>query len=307
MKKITENKIAKPFLKWAGGKGQLLNQFNNFYPQGLENGQITRYIEPFIGGGAVFFDIFQKYELEDAVIIDINKELINCYRCIQQDVNEIIMRLAQLEKEFLPLSMEDRTDFYLNIRERYNKINLNGKYDFNKAANLIFLNKTCYNGLYRVNSKGSFNVPFGRYKNPLICDKDNLILVSNLLQKVKILHGDYSLCQEYINEKTFIYFDPPYRPLIEKQSFVSYDKNGFSDEDQKKLADFVKDISLKQCKIMLSNSDPKNIDTNDDFFDELYKGFNIKRLYAKRMINCQADKRGDVSEIVVMNYNTENK
>ena len=218
--------VAKPFLKWAGGKGQLLNKFEEMYPEELINGDIDTYIEPFIGGGAVFFDVLQKYKVKKAVIIDLNKELINCYRCIKADVNQLIHSI--LQNEFLALSEKDRKEYFLKVRDNYNTICLNGKYDFDKASNFIFLNRTCFNGLYRVNSKGLFNVPFGKYKNPLICDVENLQAISKLLQNVEIKYGDYSLCKEYINEKTFVYFDPPYRPLLENKSFVNYDKNGLS-------------------------------------------------------------------------------
>lgn len=294
--------VAKPFLKWAGGKGQLLNKFEEMYPQELINGEIDTYIEPFVGGGAVLFDVFQKYKVKKAVIVDLNKELINCYRCIKADVNELIKHLKTLQNEFLPLNDEKRKDYFLKVRNRYNEIHLNGKYDFEKAADFIFLNKTCFNGLYRVNSKGEFNVPFGKYKNPLICDSENLTLINKLLQNVEIRFGDYSVCEEYINGKTFVYFDPPYRPLIENTSFVGYDKSGFNDDNQKELAKFVKKLDKQNCLVMLSNSDPKNTNPNDNFFDELYKGFEIDRIFAKRMINCQADKRGDITEIVVRNY-----
>lgn len=294
--------VAKPFLKWAGGKGQLLNKFEEMYPQELINDKIDLYIEPFVGGGSVLFDVLQKYKVKKAVIVDLNKELINCYRCIKADVNELINHLKTLQSEFLPLSDENRKDYFLKVRNRYNEIHLNGKYDFEKAADFIFLNKTCFNGLYRVNSKGKFNVPFGKYKNPLICDSENLILISKLLQNVEIRFGDYSICEEYIEGKTFIYFDPPYRPLIKNSSFVGYDKSGFNDDNQKELAEFVKKIDKQNCLVMLSNSDPKNTNPNDNFFDELYKGFDIDRIFAKRMINCQADKRGDITEIVVRNY-----
>ena len=294
--------VAKPFLKWAGGKGQLLNKFEEMYPQELINGEIDTYIEPFVGGGAVLFEVLQKYKVKKAVIVDLNKELINCYRCIKVDVNELIKHLKTLQDEFLSLSDEKRKDYFLKVRNRYNEIHLNGKYDFEKAADFIFLNKTCFNGLYRVNSKGEFNVPFGKYKNPLICDSENLILISKLLQNVEIRFGDYSICEEYVEGKTFIYFDPPYRPLIENSSFVGYDKSGFNDENQKELAEFVKKLNKQNCLVMLSNSDPKNTNPDDNFFDELYKGFEIDRIFAKRMINCQADKRGDITEIVVRNY-----
>lgn len=298
--------VAKPFLKWAGGKGQLLNKFEEMYPEELINGDIDTYIEPFIGGGAVFFDVLQKYKVKKAVIIDLNKELINCYRCIKADVNQLIQSLIILQNEFLALSEKDRKEYFLKVRDNYNTICLNGKYDFDKATNFIFLNRTCFNGLYRVNSKGLFNVPFGKYKNPLICDVENLQAISKLLQNVEIKYGDYSLCKEYINEKTFVYFDPPYRPLLENKSFVNYDKNGFDDENQKELAEFVKELTKQDVKVMLSNSDPKNTNPKDNFFDNLYQGFNIERINAKRMINCQADKRGNVTEIVVRNYKRSN-
>ena len=294
--------VAKPFLKWAGGKGQLLNKFEEMYPQELANGQIDTYIEPFVGGGAVLFDVLQKYKVKKTVIVDLNKELINCYRCIKADVNELIKHLENLQDEFLPLLDIARKEYFLKVRNRYNEIRLNGKYDFEKAADFIFLNKTCFNGLYRVNSKGEFNVPFGKYKKPLICDKENLVLISKLLQNVEIRFGDYSICEEYVNGKTFIYFDPPYRPLIENSSFVGYDKSGFNDDNQRELAEFVKKLDKQNCLVMLSNSDPKNTNPDDNFFDELYKGFEIDRIFAKRMINCQADKRGDITEIVVRNY-----
>ena len=297
--------VAKPFLKWAGGKGQLLNKFEEMYPQELINGEIDTYIEPFVGGGAVLFDVLQKYKVKKAVIVDLNKELINCYRCIKADVDELIKHLKTLQDEFLSLSDEKRKDYFLKVRNRYNEIHLNGKYDFEKAADFIFLNKTCFNGLYRVNSKGEFNVPFGKYKKPLICDSENLTLISNLLQNVEIRFGDYSICEEYVNGETFIYFDPPYRPLIENLSFVGYDKSGFNDENQKELAEFVKKLDKHNCLVMLSNSDPKNTNPDDNFFDELYKEFEIDRIFAKRMINCQADKRGDITEIVVRNYSSK--
>ena len=184
----------------------------------------------------------------------------------------------------------------------YNSIHLNGHYDFEKCADFIFLNHTCFNGLYRVNKSGKFNVPHGKYKNPLICDKDNLLLCSRLLQKVEISFGSYEQVLNNSDKNTFVYFDPPYRPLVENNSFVSYDKSGFDDNDQIKLTENFKALNKKECSLMLSNSDPKNTNENDNFFDDLYNGFEIERVYAKRMINCQANKRGDITEIVVMNY-----
>ncbi len=292
--------IAKPFLKWAGGKGQLLNTFDKMFPEELEQGEIETYIEPFAGGGAVLFHILQNYNIKKAYINDINKELINCYRCIKENVNEVILVLEKLEQEYLNAS--DRNEYFYVVRDRYNEIKLNGHLDFEKCADFIFLNRTCFNGLYRVNKAGKFNVPHGKYKNPLICDKDNLELCSNLLQKVEISYGNYNQVLTNADNKTFVYFDPPYRPLIDNASFTSYDKSGFNDDDQKELARQYKELDKKGSKTMLSNSDPKNENENDNFFDDLYKGFEIERVYAKRMINCQATKRGDITEIVVMNY-----
>ena len=293
-------KRAKPFLKWAGGKGQLIDAFDNMFPQELINGKIKTYIEPFVGGGAVLFHILQNNKIEKAYINDINKELINCYRCIKADVEEVIKPLSILENKYL--SSEDRAKYFYNVRERYNQIHLNGHYDYEKCADFIFLNHTCFNGLYRVNKEGKFNVPHGKYKNPLICDKENLRLCSQLLQKVEISFGDYRQALSNADKDSFVYFDPPYRPLIENNSFVNYDKTGFDDNDQIELSQNYKKLDRQNCLLMLSNSDPKNTNENDNFFDDLYKGFSIERVYAKRMINCQASKRGNITEIVVMNY-----
>ena len=292
--------VAKPFLKWAGGKGQLLDTFDKMFPQELIEGKIKTYIEPFVGGGAVLFHILQNYKIKKAQINDINKELINCYRCIKADVEEVIKPLSILEKEYL--SSENRNKYFYNVRERYNQIHLNGHYDYEKCADFIFLNHTCFNGLYRVNKEGKFNVPHGKYKKPLICDKENLRLCSQLLQKVEINFGSYEQVLEKADANTFLYFDPPYRPLLENNSFVSYDKAGFDDIDQIKLSQNYRNLNKQNCLLMLSNSDPKNINEKDNFFDDLYKSFNIERVYAKRMINCQANKRGNITEIVVTNY-----
>lgn len=292
--------VAKPFLKWAGGKGQLINTFDEMFPNELTEGKIKTYIEPFVGGGAILFHVLQNYNIEKAYINDINKELINCYRCIQANVEEVISQLQNLEQDYL--ASEDKTNYFYKVRNRYNEIHLNGHYDFEKCADFIFLNKTCFNGLYRVNKDGKFNVPHGKYKNPLICDEDNLRLCAKLLKKVEISFGGYEQVLEKADNNTFVYFDPPYRPLIENNSFVSYDKSGFDDDDQIKLAEHYKALNDKKCLLMLSNSDPKNTNKDDNFFDDLYKGFEIERVFAKRMINCQASKRGDITEIVVINY-----
>lgn len=292
--------VAKPFLKWAGGKSQLVDTFDKMFPQELIDGKTKTYIEPFVGGGAVLFHILQNYKIEKAYINDINRELINCYRCIKADVEEVIKPLSILENEYL--SSKDRVKYFYDVRDRYNQIHLNGHYDYEKCADFIFLNHTCFNGLYRVNKEGKFNVPHGKYKNPLICDKENLRLCSQLLQKVEISFGDYRQVLSNADKDSFVYFDPPYRPLIENNSFVNYDKSGFDDNDQIELSQNYKNLDKQNCLLMLSNSDPKNINVNDNFFEDLYKGFSIERVYAKRIINCQASKRGNITEIVVMNY-----
>lgn len=296
-------RIAKPFVKWAGGKGQLLNTFDKMFPQELKDGKIDTYIEPFVGGGAVLFHVLQNYKIKKVYINDINKELINCYRCIKTNVNDVIRQLSDLEK--LYLSSENRSNLYYEVRNKYNTISLNGHLDYEKCADFIFLNRTCFNGLYRVNKTGEFNVPHGKYRNPLICDGDNLLLCSDLLEQVEISFGDYKQSLNNVDKNSFIYFDPPYRPLVEGNSFVSYDKTGFDNGDQVELANNYKKLNDKGCLVMLSNSDPKNVDREDNFFDNLYKGFIIERVNAKRMINCQAYKRGNITEIVVMNYRGE--
>ena len=292
--------VAKPFLKWAGGKGQLLNTFDKMFPKELIEGNVKTYFEPFVGGGAVLFHILQNYNIEKAYINDINKELINCYRCIKADVNEVIKHLDILKTEYL--SCNDRARYFYSVRDKYNNIDLNCHLDYEKCADFIFLNHTCFNGLYRVNKNGKFNVPHGKYKNPSIYDKDNLLQCSKLLQNVEISFGSYEYALNNANKESFVYLDPPFRPLTLNNSFVSYDKSGFNDNDQIKLASYYKNLNNKNCLLMLSNSDPKNTNENDNFFDDLYKDFEIQRVNAKRMISCQAGNRGTITEIVVINY-----
>lgn len=299
---LIQNKIinkAKPFVKWAGGKGQLLETFKEYYPKQLKDGKISRYVEPFVGGGAVLFDILQNYEINEAYIFDVNKELINVYNVIKNNVEHLILMLSKIEEKYKKLSEEERKVFYYKMRDEYNNYI---EFDVKKAAYFIFLNKTCFNGLYRVNSKGEFNVPFGDYKNPKICDAENLYNVSLVLSKVKIFCSDYKKSIDFIDEDTFVYFDPPYRPISKTSNFTSYNEISFDDNAQIELAKFYKETSETGAYLMLSNSDPKNIDENDNFFDELYKDFNIFRIKAKRYINSKADKRGNINEILVLNY-----
>lgn len=300
---INSTGYAKPFVKWAGGKTQLLNTFEQYYPLPLFEGKIKRYIEPFVSGGAVLFEILQKFKIEEAFIFDINNDLINTYVVIKNNVDTLVECLSELEHRYLKLSKDARKDMYYEIREAYNSRTMkDDQLDIERAAQFIFLNRTCFNGLYRVNRAGHFNVPHGDYKNPTICDEKNLYAVSSLLKKVQIFACDYRESIKYADKYSFVYFDPPYRPLNVTSNFTSYSKFDFTDEDQIQLAHFFAEVNNKGAFIMLSNSDPKNENPDDNFFDELYKNFYIHRIKAKRAINSNGEKRGFISEILVTNY-----
>ncbi|HHM21657.1 MAG TPA: Dam family site-specific DNA-(adenine-N6)-methyltransferase [Bacteroidetes bacterium] len=299
---------AKPFLKWVGGKRQLLSQFNDLYPIELKLKKIKNYYEPFVGGGAVFFDIAQNYEVENAFLYDINGELILTYKVIQRDVSKLIELLYKHEKQYKKLDNEKRKKYYYEVREKYNTERFNidyNKYSENwipRAAQTIFLNKTCFNGLFRFNSKGGFNSPVGRYKNPKILDKSNLLNVSKLLEIATIKKADFREVKNDIKNNSFVYFDPPYRPISKTSNFTSYSKFNFQDHEQLQLAKLFHELDLQGHKLMLSNSDPKNTDPNDDFFETIYAKFNITRVDAKRSINSDGNKRNSIKEIVVTNY-----
>ena len=296
------DKAVKPFLKWAGGKGQLLKEIEKYYP--FSDSKITKYAEPFVGGGAVLFDILSKYDLDEVYISDINAELINAYRIIRDDIDALVQLLKKMQDDYIPMDTEHRKEYYLKQRERFNDIKVNGDETINieKAALMIFLNKTCFNGLYRVNKKGLFNVPMGAYKHPMICDEENLRAVSAKLQKVKIICGDYRKAAEFIDSHTFVYFDPPYRPITDTASFTAYTENLFNDEEQISLAEFVEHMNAKGAKVVVSNSDPKNSNTEDDFFDNIYSSHKIKRVEATRMINCNSEARGKIKELLISNF-----
>ena len=290
--------IAHPFVKWAGGKSQLLPEIRTKYPQ-----TVIKYCEPFVGGGAVLFDVLQKCRPEEVLVNDVNEDLINTYLHIKSDCNLLIEQLSELQQNYKSQSLEKNKILFYEKRLRYNelKINRNDAENLEKAALFIFLNKTCFNGLYRVNKKGEFNVPFNNAKNPLICDEENLRACSELLQNVQMKTGDYSDCKDFIDSETFVYLDPPYRPLTQTSAFTSYSENGFSDKEQIELGNFIKEISEIGANILASNSDPKNTNKEDNFFDELYSNFEIKRISASRMINSNAKKRGAISELLISN------
>ena len=296
-----ENKTTstvKPFLKWAGGKGQLLNKIELIY---LFDENITKYAEPFVGGGAVLFDILNKYDLEEVYISDINPELINTYKVIQNNIEELIYLLWEYHNEYIYLDDEDRKIYYNYKRKVFNETDTT--FDpIKKAALMIFLNKTCFNGLYRVNKQGLFNVPMGKYKKPCICDEENLRNVSTKLQNVEIVCGDYRESRDFIDNHTFVYFDPPYRPITKTSNFTSYTKDSFTDDNQIELGKFVDEMDKRGAKIAISSSDPKNINPEDNFMDDIYSKYNIKRVEANRMINSKGNSRGKINELLICNY-----
>lgn len=290
---------ARPFIKWVGGKTQLLDDIQKSLPHNFSQRDDVTYVEPFVGGGAVLFWILQKYpNITRAVINDINEELICTYRVIKNDVESLIAELTRLQAEYLQLDEFERKKYFLVRRDRFNE---NDKTDIETASLFIFLNRTCFNGLYRVNSKGKFNVPHGRYSNPKICDAETLRADSALLQRVEILCGDFAQTGKYAGDNVLYYFDPPYRPLTETSAFTSYSKDGFDDAEQMRLRDFCSQIAEHHSLFVASNSDPQNVDNKDDFFDQLYEMFSIKRVSAARMINSKGNGRGAISEIMISN------
>ncbi len=296
-----EHSIAlKPFVKWVGGKSQLIDELEKILVNETDN-ELTKYCEPMVGGGALLFYVLSKYDFEQLYISDTNTELMNAYNVIKSDVNSLIEKLQTMQMIFLPMDDSGRKFYYYSIRDKFNSTELNEKTSVEKAAHFIFLNKTCFNGLYRVNRKGQFNVPMGAYKNPTICDEENLHNIHDMLQKVTIVCGDYTLSKQFIDKSTFVYIDPPYRPLSETSAFTSYNPDTFDDNEQIRLAQFINEIDTTGAKIVLSNSDPKNISAEDTFFDDLYKDYKIKRVSASRMINSKADCRGKINELLISN------
>ncbi len=290
--------IAKPFVKWVGGKTHLLEELKKTLPPDLHLRDNVIYVEPFVGGGAVLFWVLQNYpNITRAIINDINPKLICTYQTIKNNVDSLIEKLEVLQSSYTPQDEAGRKRMFLENRTLFNTANCS---DVETAALFIFLNKTCFNGLYRVNSKGEFNVPHGKYANPKICDKENLIAVSKLLGKVDILCGDFSQTEIFANGNTIFYLDPPYKPLSETASFTSYSKDGFDDNEQLRLRDFCTRITKQNAQFIASNSDPL-AKSGVSFFDQIYNQFHIKRVYAPRFINANPNNRGFVSEIMISN------
>lgn len=273
------NLSPKPFLKWAGGKGQLLDQFEKYFPKSFNT-----YIELFLGSGAVFLHLYSTRPTFHGILGDNSEELINCWKVVKNNPKELIKLLKE---------HRERHDkgYYYHIRALMSS-NLSS---LERAARLIYLNKTCYNGLYRVNSKGQFNVPIGSYKNPSIFEEENIYAVNQALQNVQLRLWNFEECLNWAKAGDFIYFDPPYYPISETSSFTGYTADSFSAEDQKKLAEVYRELSKKRCLLMLSNSDC-------DFIRELYGDFRIETVFAKRAINSKADRRGTITEVVVLSY-----
>ena len=297
---------AKPIIKWVGGKSQLLNTINDNLPQNISH--FNTYMEPFIGGAAVLFYIVPKLpNIKNVFINDLNYKLTNLYTVVKNKHLKLINQLKTIQKEYR--KSEDPKMFYYNTRDSFNiyDMNIEPDADVLHAAEFIFLNKTCFNGLYRENSKGEFNVPWNKNVNVCICDEENIKAVHNFFIKynVQISTGTYD---EFFKDKemymknAFVYMDPPYRPITKSAAFTSYTKSGFNDNNQKELKVWVDILNSNCAYCMLSNSDPKNSDVNDTFFDDLYSDYNIIRVNAKRSINSKGNGRGSITEILVKNY-----
>ena len=297
---------AKPFIKWAGGKGQLLEQLDAYLPEDFGERRNITYIEPFVGGGAMLFYMLQRYpNIQHAVINDVNSDLTTCYRTVRDSPEELITSLTEIQNAYNELQTEEaRRDFFLAARDRYNEKNLD---PIENTTKFIFLNRTCFNGLYRVNKKGLFNVPFGKYINPQICDPATIRLDSELLQRVEILTGDFEATLDHVGDGyNFFYFDPPYRPLNATSSFNSYSKEDFNDEEQIRLRDFCARLNGRLgIGWMLSNADCSAKNPEDTFFEDIYNDFFINRVFASRAINANPSKRGKLTELLICNYRPE--
>ena len=296
-------KEAKPFLKWAGGKTQLINDIKKVLPKEFTKYKFN-YIEPFVGSGAVLFWMLNNFpKIEKAIINDINADLTNTYKVISHSPFELISILNQFQNEYHSLedNSEIKKEYYLEKRENFNSRKFSNT---EQAAFFIFLNRTCFNGLYRVNKNNFFNVPIGSYKKPTICDAENILAVSESLKKVEILTGDYQQTLDFAERPALFYFDPPYKPLSKTSSFNSYSKDDFNDDEQIRLRDFCKKLDSLNHYWILSNSDLKSKNIEDNFFDDLYSDFNIRRVEAKRNINANPEKRGKLTELLITNQTT---
>ena len=296
--------VAKPFVKWAGGKGNLLQKLEALLPTDFDDHENVTYIEPFVGGGAMLFHMLQCHKcISRAVINDINPDLIRCYQLIANNPQIIIERLQNIENNYYSVDFPARKDLFYAYRDQYNS---EGIHPDERAALLIFLNHTCFNGLYRVNATGKFNVPYGRYKTPVICNEELIMADHHLLNSVELVvrqPGDYKLVRQNLsrNHPNFVYFDPPYRPLNATSSFKEYSNNPFEDRQQEELKQFCDRLSAQNILIMQSNSDSK-MENGESYFEDLYEGYDIQRVLASRFINANPEKRKKLTEVVIRNY-----
>ncbi|MDD1718081.1 MAG: DNA adenine methylase [Methanoregulaceae archaeon] len=298
-----QEQVAGPFLKWAGGKSQLLKKFEGLFPEDIKTGSVRNYVEPFVGGGAVYFFVNQRYRIGRCHIFDKNEELVLAYSVVKKDVESLIREITRISEEYVASDPAARQHMFYRIREDFNE--LHRDVDFSRynrtwkerAAQLIFLNRTCYNGLFRVNSDGEFNVPFGRYRQPKILDAEKLRAASATLANTSIHRGDFTACARYAPAGSFVYLDPPYRPRSRSSSFTSYASGGFREGDQVRLARFARTLDHKGVKFMISNSD-----TGDGFFEGIYDGFTLEKVLARRAINSKGAKRGEITELIITNY-----
>ena len=299
---ISKMTKAKPFIKWVGGKSQLIEQLEALLPSDFAQKEDITYIEPFVGGGAMLFHMLQMHQnIKHAIINDINPDLTTCYETVRNQPTKLIHSLATIQAEYYSVKDESKKEFYLHIRDRFNS---KPNDPIENTTLFIFLNRTCFNGLYRVNKAGKFNVPSGRYKHPLICDADTIYADSKLLQNVTILTGDFEQTFRYITGNSFFYFDPPYRPLSNTSNFNDYTKESFDDDSQIRLKNFCDLLHNIKVPFMLSNSDCLMANGTDRFFDDLYKEYDINRVWACRSINANGSRRGKLTEILVRNYTT---
>jgi len=295
---------AKPFIKWVGGKSQLIEQLEAFLPADFEKRQNLTYIEPFVGGGAMLFHMLQAYKnIKRAIINDINPDLMTCYKTVRDQPNDLIRSLTAIQEDYYTVKDEEaKKKYYLRMRDRFNA---KPSDPVENTTLFFFLNRTCFNGLYRVNKSGKFNVPCGRYVRPLICDSETILTDSKLLQQVDILTGDFEQTFEHINRETFFYFDPPYRPLSNTSSFNDYAKEAFNDTSQIRLKLFCDRLDKTNVSFMLSNSDCLGKDGKDSFFDDLFINYDVNRVWASRCVNANGAKRGKLTEILVRNYTSK--
>lgn len=299
------NTVAKPFVKWAGGKGNLLQKLEALLPTGFDDLEDVTYIEPFVGGGAMLFYMLQRHKcIKRAVINDINADLIHCYQLIARNPQNLVERLKVIENNYYSLDFPARKELYYAYRDQYNS---DGIHPDERAALFIFLNHSCFNGLYRVNAAGKFNVPYGRYKKPVICNEELIMANHRLLNTVELVirqPGDYKLVRQNLSRShpNFVYFDPPYRPLSATSSFKEYSNNPFEDRQQEELKQLCDRLSTQKCLIMQSNSDSKT-ENGESYFEALYEGYDIQRVLASRFINADPEKRKKLTEVVIRNYN----